>query len=92
VEVFHADCLIDRVRQREWGSYSPLGCDLCARHFLGDIPRWAFRLKLGSVDFQTSFFVAEEASNNEAILCPECLEEELGEGCGEEGRLLLGTG
>jgi hypothetical protein len=91
VRLFHADCFIDRVRRREWSSNSPLACDLCCKEFLHQLHRWAFRLQIGSADFETGIFCPEDDARNVAIVCPACLMQELGEGYEDEGELLLGV-
>lgn len=87
VEIYHADCLIDKMRGTEWGSNSPAACDLCGVHFRKT--RWAFRIKLGRPDFETGIFVPLDDARNATLLCPECIMEGFGEGDSEEGELLL---
>lgn len=74
IDTFHAECMLDRAIQNDWGKYSPQRCDACGSYFLEELPKWAFRFKLGRVDNQTDVFMAEENQANEAILCPECFE------------------
>lgn len=90
VEVFHAECLVSRARQGGWGRFSPTQCDVCEAQFLEDIPRWAFRLRIGGVDFETSIFLPEEDPANVAILCPPCFEFQIGEGRLDESMLQTG--
>lgn len=90
VEVFHAECLVSRARQDGWGRFSPTRCDVCEAQFLEDIPRWAFRLRIGGMDFETGIFVPEDAAENVAILCPPCFERQLGEGTLGESMLQTG--
>ena len=77
VILYHADCLITRVMDKDWGSHSPSGCDLCGNRFLDDIPRWAFRLRIGSTDFETGIFVADDSANCESIICASCFGKEI---------------
>jgi hypothetical protein len=88
VEYYHADCFIDKMRGCEWGINAPTHCDLCEKDFRTS--RWAFRIRLGHQDAETSCFVPLEDASNEALLCPNCIAEGFGEGCIEEGELLLG--
>lgn len=87
VEIYHADCLIDRMRGTEWGSNAPLACDLCGFNFRK--ARWAFRIKLGRQDFETGIFIPLDDPRNQTMLCPNCIMEGFGEGDIEEGELLL---
>lgn len=89
LEIYHADCFLDRMRGTEWGSNSPLACDLCELNFRK--VRWAFRIKLGRQDFETAIFVPLDDPRNQTILCPECIADGFGEGNTEEGMLLLGA-
>jgi hypothetical protein len=90
VDVFHAECLVSRARQGGWGRFSPAQCDVCEAHFLEDIPRWAFRLRIGGVDFETAIFSPEEDPANVAILCPPCFEFQIEEGCQDDHMLRTG--
>lgn len=90
VILYHADCLITRIMDKDWGTHSPRGCDLCGEAFLDDIPRWAFRLRMGGTDFETGIFVADDAVNCESIICARCFGKEIKVQMGDEG--LLATG
>lgn len=74
IDTFHAECMLNRAIQNDWGKYSPQRCDVCGSHFLQEIPKWAFRFKLGKVDSNTDTFMADSNTANEAIMCPECFE------------------
>jgi hypothetical protein len=90
VSLLHADCLVSQARQEGWGRFSPTRCDVCEAQFLEDIPRWAFRLRIGGFDFDSGAFIPEDAAENVAILCPPCFEFQLGEGRLEESMLQTG--
>lgn len=72
IDTFHAECMLERAIQNDWGKFSPQQCDACGDYFLQDIPKWAFRFRLGRVDNRTDTFMAESDQSNEAILCPTC--------------------
>lgn len=78
-DVFHAECIIASAIDNGWGRFSPLQCDACEARFLKDIPRWAFRFRIGGVDL-AGFFVADRNSANSAVLCPECFKLQLEDG------------
>lgn len=77
-DVFHAECVIASAIDGDWGRFSPLQCDACEARFLKDIPRWAFRFRIGGVDLG-GFFIADRNLANSAILCPECFKLQIGD-------------
>jgi len=79
VDVFHTECVIANAIEGDWGRFSPLQCDACEARFLRDIPRWAFRFRVGGVDLE-GFFVADRNPANSAILCPECFKMQIEDG------------
>jgi len=82
-DIFHADCLLEHI-QGSWGKFSPAQCDACEDRFLKDVPREAYRLRLGQIDFRTSAFLADDDPSNGAILCPYCFDYHVGDGQTEE--------
>jgi hypothetical protein len=87
VSVFHTECLLTNVREGSWGRFSPQQCDACERHFLKEIPRWAFRLRVGGVGLDEVFIVDLNPANL-AILCPDCFRIQIGEEEEEEGEFM----
>ncbi len=77
IDVFHAECLVSCV-EGDWGKFGPQQCDGCEASFLKDIPRWAFRLRIGNAPDCSGIFVAAEDPANNAILCPDCFDFYLG--------------
>lgn len=76
VDVLHTECLVNNIMD-SWRRRDPLCCDCCGSRFLKEIPRWAFRLRIGGVALDNTF-VADSDPANLAILCPSCFEEAVG--------------
>lgn len=76
IEVYHAECIIESAIEGDWGRFSPLQCDSCSKRFLREIPKWAFRFRIGGVD-PVGLFVIDKNPANSAILCTECFEDQL---------------
>ena len=70
-DIVHDDCLISRLPNTV--ASIPLYCNICSRRFLIDIPKWAYRMRLGYKDTLTGMFVVHVHLHNEAIVCPDCI-------------------
>jgi len=91
VNVYHTECLVARAWQGGWGRFSPIRCDFCEKQFLEELERWAFRLRIGDVDYETAIFMHDENAANVAVFCSRCFKHRV-EGGGINERAFRNTG
>ena len=89
VEFFHLHCFLTRVGNKWKQEIGEWGCGLCEADFWDD--PFAFRIRIGRIDFETAIFDPFAHPSNQGLLCSDCTAFNFGEGDIEEGRRILGA-